>query len=163
MTDRHALTADDLRSINDLFERLSTLTKNFQIYGIDHPRTQELITGYQALAARVRRIPNIGKELVIPFHDGRFYLEHVPLSVQRNQGQILFSHLERNQCGGRGGDIGVTRLGYCNAADRNREQRSDEEKGRVLLKDSVFRENGHRPLLHSAGMAAAFAGAFSRP
>ena len=39
----------------------------------------------------------------------------------------------------------------------------DEEKGRVLLKYSVFRENGHCPLLHSAGMAAAFAGAFSRP
>ena len=100
MNDRLSLTPDDLQSIADLFERLSALTKNFQIYGIDHPRTRELIEGYQALASRVRRTPGIGNELVIPFHDGRFYLEHVPLSVQRNQGLLLYSHLERNKKGG---------------------------------------------------------------
>jgi len=91
-----SLQPDELQRIPDLVDALGSLTKYYQIYGVQHPRCQEALAKFREDALCLSQLPGIGTELVLAWHDRRLYLEHVPLpALRRTEGSQLLAHLER--------------------------------------------------------------------
>lgn len=95
-----ALNPATMDQVGELFGRLGALTKNYQIYGPEHRRTQEGMADYLRHAGKLMQLPGIEGQLVVAYHDGRFFLEHVPIMVDRKNGFLFVAHLEANRLSG---------------------------------------------------------------
>ncbi|MCI0651117.1 MAG: HDIG domain-containing protein [Planctomycetes bacterium] len=95
------LEAPYLAAVAEALDRLCTLAKAVQIYGGEHRRARAALSDY---LDKTRRVADFGadahKEFLIAYHDGRFYLENVPLPLQTQQCALLRQQLADGNYGG---------------------------------------------------------------
>lgn len=90
----------DLGLIAQALERLSILAKSFQIYGETHHRTVEARALYEEFATRIADLEVVrNRTLQIAYHDGRLFLENMPLP-QRGEKNVFHRVLRRHRLGG---------------------------------------------------------------
>lgn len=90
-----------LELVGEFLDRFAALGQQLKLYGAEHPRTEG---GWEAFVEARRRVlesrRDRGDRLAIAFHDGRFYLENIPLPRHPAQAHALQEHLERLEMGG---------------------------------------------------------------
>ncbi|MGE3167011.1 MAG: HD-GYP domain-containing protein [Planctomycetota bacterium] len=87
----------DLQRVSDLVEALDVLVKNYQIYGLAHPRTRRAADEYRRCAEVVRQLPGgSGDELVVRLHDDRFFLQRMPLPDRPHTARAILDIMKAN-------------------------------------------------------------------
>ena len=95
----YEITQEACTRTDEFLVLLCALAKRYQLYGAEHPRTQETCEEFDGLRRVLRKlIPN--NRLVIGCTDDRFYLANVPLHLHRNHTRLLRDGIKRRDVGG---------------------------------------------------------------
>lgn len=95
----HEITREACTRTDEFLALLCTLAKRYQLYGEQHPRTQETCKEFDGLRRALRKLlPN--NRLVIGCTDKRFFLANAPLLLHRNHTRLLQDGINRRGMAG---------------------------------------------------------------
>ncbi len=93
------ITQDTCDRVADFLNLFCAFAQRLRLYGASHPRTRETRTDFKRLMLELAEKLALD-ELVISYHNQRFYLEHVPLTKANAHTALLREAIERRGMGG---------------------------------------------------------------